>query len=59
MCLVTYRDNTHQVKLTNQGIPGIWVGYADGHPTGTYWVFNPGQKDYSDPRCDASTEVIG
>ena len=44
MCITTYRDNTHWVKLANQGIPAIWVGYAKGHPTGTYWVFNPKTK---------------
>ena len=41
MCISTNRDNTHQAKLANCGTPGIQVSYADGHPTGTYWVFNP------------------
>ena len=40
----SYRDNTHQAKLANQGTPGIWVGYAEGHPTGTYQAFNPKTK---------------
>ena len=44
MCIAIYRDNTHQAKLANQGTPGIWVSYAGGHPTGTYWVFNPKTK---------------
>ena len=41
MCIPTYRDNTHWAKLASQGTPGIWVGYAEGHLTGTYGVFNP------------------
>ena len=44
MCITTYMDDTHQAKLTNHGSPGIWVDYADGHPTGTYWIFNPKAK---------------
>ena len=44
MCINTYRDNTHQAKLANQGIFDMWVGYAEGHPTGTYWVFDPMTK---------------
>ena len=44
MCIATYRDNTHQAKLANQGNPSILVGYAEGHPTGTYQVFNPKTK---------------
>ena len=30
--------------LANQGIPCIWVGYAEGHPTSTYWALNPKTK---------------
>ena len=44
MCTTTFKDNTHQAKLANQGTPGIWVGYAKNHPTGTYWIFNPKTK---------------
>ena len=44
MYITTYRDNTHWAKLANQGTPGIWVGYAEVHPTGTYWGFNPKTK---------------
>ena len=44
MCITTYRDNTYQAKLANFGTPGIWVGYAEGHSTGTYQVFNPKMK---------------
>ena len=44
MCNATYRDNTHQAKLANQGTPGIWVGYAKGHLTSKYQVFNPKTK---------------
>ena len=43
MCITTYRDNTYWAKLAN-GAPGIWVGYANGHHTGTYWIFNPKTK---------------
>ena len=43
-CITTYRYNTHQAKLANQVTPGIWVGYAKGHPTGTYQVFKPKTK---------------
>ena len=38
ICITIYRDNTHKAKLANQGTPGIWVGYAEDNPTGTYWV---------------------
>ena len=31
-------------KLANCRSPGIWIGYVDGHPTGTYWVLNPKTK---------------
>ena len=41
---ITYMDNTHWAKLANQKTPGIWAGYAKGHSTGTYWVFNPKTK---------------
>ena len=44
MCITTYSDNTHHAKLVNFGAPCIWVGYTDGHPTDTYWVFNPKTK---------------
>ena len=51
MCITTCRDST-------EGTTGIWVGYADGNPIGTYQVFNPKRKKYFDPRCDFSMEVI-
>ena len=35
---------THWAKSANQGAPGIWVGFAKGHPIGTYQVFNPKTK---------------
>ena len=44
MCITTYRDNFYQAKLANQGAPGIWVGFAEVYPIGTYWVFNPKTK---------------
>ena len=44
MCIPTYRNNTHQAKLANCGSPVIWVGYADGHPTGTYQIFSSKAK---------------
>ena len=44
MCITTYSDNTHWAKLDNQGTPDIWVGYAEVHHTGIYWVFNPKTK---------------
>ena len=44
ICNTTYRDGTHWAKLTHQGTPGIWVGYTEGHPTNTYWGFNPETK---------------
>ena len=44
MCTTTYRDNTHQAKLAIWDTPGIWVGYSEGHLTGTYQVFNPKTK---------------
>ena len=44
MCIATYKDNSHQAKSANCGTPGIWVGYAEGYPTDTYWIFNPKTK---------------
>ena len=44
MCITTYRDNAHWVKLANWGTAGIWVSYAKGHPTSTYQVFDPRTK---------------
>ena len=44
MCIATYKDDTHWAKLANRGTPGIWVGYAENHPTSTYQVFNPKTK---------------
>ena len=41
MCTTTYKDNTHQAKLANCGISGIWVGYAENYLTSTYKIFNP------------------
>ena len=41
MCIINYKDNSHQAKLTNQDTPGIWDGYKEGHPTGTCQIFNP------------------
>ena len=31
MCITTYQDNSHWAKLANQGVPGIWVGFAEAH----------------------------
>ena len=45
ICITTYRDSTHQGKLANHDTSGIWVGYVEGHPTNTYWVFNPKTKN--------------
>ena len=39
-CIATFKDNTHRAKLANCRTPGIWVGYAENHPTGTYRIFN-------------------
>ena len=44
MCISTFKDNTHWAKLANKGTPRIWVGYAENHPTGTNWIFNPKTK---------------
>ena len=44
MCVATVKDNTNLAKLANRGTPGIWVGYAENHPTGTYRIFNPKTK---------------
>ena len=45
MCIATYRDNTHWAKLANHGTWGFWVGYADGHPTSSCWVYNTKTKN--------------
>ena len=39
MCIATFKDNTHRAKLANRGTPGIWVGYAENHPTSIYCIF--------------------
>ena len=44
ICITTYRDNTPWAKLANRGTPGIWVVYAECHPTSTFQVFNPKTK---------------
>ena len=58
MCITTYRDDTNQEKLANQGTSGIWVGYAESHPTGTCQAFNPKKKVCFDQGHNFSTEVI-
>ena len=44
ICIATFKDNTHRAKLANRGTPGVWVGYAEYHPTRTYQIFNPKTK---------------
>ena len=44
MCITMYRDNFHGAKLANQGVLGIWVGFTEGHPIGTYHMYNPKTK---------------
>ena len=44
MCIATFMNNTHLAKLANHGTPGIWVGYAENHLTGTCRIFNPKTK---------------
>ena len=44
MCIFTYKDNTHWAELANHGTPGIWVGYSENHPAGTYQIFKPKTK---------------
>ena len=39
MCVTTHCNNSHHAKLTNYGMPGIWVCFG-GHLVGTYYVFN-------------------
>ena len=58
MCISTYRDNTHWAKLANQSIPCIWVGCMEGHPTCTYWAFNPIMKNYFNMGYDVSAEAL-
>ena len=41
MCITMYWDNSQQTQLANQGIPGIWVGFAEDHPVGAYHVYSP------------------
>ena len=33
--VTTQQDNSHCAELANHGTPGIWVGHAHGHSTGT------------------------
>ena len=39
MCITIYGDNSHQTELVNRATPGIWVGFAEGHPIDTYHVY--------------------
>ena len=43
-CISPYHINSHQAKLANQSTRGIWVGFTEGHPFGTYHVFNQKQE---------------
>ena len=38
MYVMIYHDTKHKTTLFNQGIAGIWVGFAVGYPLGTYRV---------------------
>ena len=58
MCIATFKDNFHQAKLTNQGTSGIWVGYTEGHPTGTYGISTQKLKKYLDSECDFPIKVL-
>ena len=58
ICITTYKDNSHWAKLANHGTPGIWVSYAERHPTSTYKISMPKLKKYLDPGCYFSTEVL-
>ena len=44
MCIATYKDNSQRAKLAMCETPGIWVGYAENHPSSTYQIFNPKTK---------------
>ena len=44
MFITTYKDNSHWAKLANCQTFGIWVGYAENHPTGSFWIFYPKTK---------------
>ena len=41
MCIMMHQDNTHQAKVSNQHIAGIWVGFADVNAVGTIQILNP------------------
>ena len=41
ICIITHCGSSQQVKLVNQGTPGIWVGFVDGHPVDTNGILNP------------------
>ena len=45
MCITMYRGSSHCTKLANQCTPGTWVGFAEGHPIGTYHVSKPNTKN--------------
>ena len=44
MCMATHWDNSHQAKLANNGTLGIRVGFAEGHPVGSNYIYNPKTK---------------
>ena len=41
MSITMYRDNFHLAKLAKQDVPSIWASFTEGHPVGTYHVYNP------------------
>ena len=58
ICITTYQDNSRWAKLSNQGVPCIWVGFTEGHPVGTYCVYNlKTQKNFNQGH-GFPTEVI-
>ena len=57
MNITTYKDNSHQAKFANQVTPGIWVGFTEGHPFGTYHVYNPKTKYSFHQGHDFPTEI--
>ena len=55
MYIIAYWDYLHQFKLANRGTPGIWVGFAKGHPVHTYHVNTPKTKKLVNQRHDFPT----
>ena len=45
ICILTYHDNTYQVRLAKWYTEAFWVGFVDGNPVGTFKLLSPKTKN--------------